>query len=130
MQQVTSKRRGPNQGVIETVDDCGGVFAAIPGKGLTPAWMMGPEGGKREPMFQCPQSAIPGHVWELLALWWSCRNMRTLPKSGAFVDQPMLVRQSFPIFEMLANSQERAQGYQSSAAVTAQTVAAMFGGGR
>lgn len=129
MQPVTTKRMVANQGVIETVDDCGGVFAPIPGKGLAPAWSMGVE-GRREPMFQCPQSAIPAHVWELLALWWSCRNMRTLPKAGAFVDQPMTVRQSFPIFEMLAASQERMQGHQSAAAVTAQTMAAMFGGGK
>lgn len=127
MQLVEQKRQVGKKILVEQ-DSGGGVFVPVPGKGQRPAWSMGPDGGTKEPLFQCPQSAIPGYVWELLALWWSCRAMKTLPRAGAFADQPLVVRQSFPVFEMLAQSQEQHSGQRGTAVTVAQTMAAMFGG--
>lgn len=84
---------------MTTRDRLGAVF--VPLKGQRPAYSYGPEESEtRDLMFTCPKSAIPDLVWELLAVWNSCRLMQTLPAAGGLLDQPVLVQRYFPLFDM------------------------------
>lgn len=126
MQPVTAQRNGPNGQVLKTTDQCGGVFAAIPGKSLRPAYSVGPKDGKagtaRDVMLTCPISAIPDRIWDLLNLWQSCRLMRTLPVAGGFEDQPFWVRYSFPIFEACQRSVDGGGGAEDAAMLAVGTM--------
>jgi hypothetical protein len=81
-------------------------------------------------LYQCPVSAIPSEVWELLHLWHSCRLMGTLPVAGAYMDQPKIVQLVFPVFEALMRGQEQVRQHHGTATAVAGTMAAMFGGGK
>ena len=100
----------------------GGVFAPAPGRAMKPAYGFG-GGAVKTPMFQCPVSAIPDVVWTLLEHWRSCRAMGCLPVAGGWVDQPMLVRLAFPIFEQ----EMRAWEASRSASPDASMLAAVAG---
>lgn len=50
-------------------------------------------------MLQCPVSAIPDEVWQLLALWWQCKLTGMHPMQGGFMEQPAIIRLAFPLFE-------------------------------
>ncbi len=116
--------------VLKKVEPMGGVFAPVVGKGQRPVYTCGPKGDGatvRTPMlmFQCPTSAIPTEVWDLLHVWWGSRQMGLPPVAGGFLDQPVIVQRTFPIFETLMRSVEanRQQGNAQHAAGMA--VAAM-----
>lgn len=133
MQLVTTTKVGKGGKQIKGVDRCGGVFAPIPGKPMRPAYSYGnPKAvGGRDLMFQCPASAIPDEVFDLLILWWRCRTMRTLPMAGGFLDQPGIVQRAFPIFEQEYQGQETKGGGAEEAAALAvgAMVKAMGGSG-
>ncbi len=119
------------------IEPLGGVFAPIPGKVIRPAWTYGPATGAakaRSVMFTCPVSAIPELAFDLLELWFDCRRVRALPVAGGWLDQPLVVRRSFPVFEaeMQAVEQQRAASapQQAAAAAVAGVVAAQRGAKR
>jgi hypothetical protein len=86
--------------VVEDREPLGAVFAPLPGVAMRPAYSFGPPDSKvKTPVFQCPVSAVPPLIWDLLEDWWACRLMGCLPVAGGFVDQPLLVRRAFPFFE-------------------------------
>jgi hypothetical protein len=120
--------------IIEDRDDLGGVFQPITGKGLRPVYSYGNPASKTRPvMFTCPVSAVPAAVWALLELWWHCRLAKTLPLPGGWLDQPVMVRRAFPVFEQEMLGWEQQQQQQGSgAAAVAGAVAAMkaVGGNR
>lgn len=105
----------------------GGVFAPVPGKATRPAYTFGPATGaarSRAVMFQCPVSAIPELAFDLLELWFDCRRMRTLPVAGGWLDQPLVVRRAFPVFESEMQHVER---HNAAAAPQAAAAAAVAG---
>jgi hypothetical protein len=88
------------------------------------------DGPTRSTMFQCPVSAVPPEVWDLLALWWQCRLTRTIPLAGGFLDQPLMVRRAWPIFEAEMQAWEAANGGpQKTAALAVGAVMAALGRG-
>lgn len=110
----------PGGKVRVTIEPLGGVFGPVPGKSLRPAYSWGHDGpgGTRPVIFQCPVSAVPEVVWDLLQLWHECRLMKCLPEVGGWVDQAKLVRRSFPVFEqemVLWEDQNRAPGRTAAA---------------
>jgi hypothetical protein len=121
----------PGGKVAEVVEPLGGIFAAVPGKSMLPAYSYGPGEGAartREVMFQCPVSAIPDVAFDLLQLWHDCRMMGCLPETGGWVDQHLLVRRAFPIFEsemrMIESRKAAAAPQAAAAAAVAGVVAA------
>lgn len=107
----------------------GGVFAPVPGRSLRPAYAYGPPGAAaKDVLFQCPVSAIPDVVWELLDHWRSCRALGCLPVAGGFIDQPLLVRRAFPVFEREMRQWEQSRGGSSDA--LGAVLAALKGGRR
>lgn len=130
MEQATV---GP-KGKAITVDNLGGVFAPIPGQPIRVIYSFGhPEAKAKEPMFTCPVFAIPSVVWELLGLWNECRLLKVLPKAGGLLDQPQIVRRSFPIFASewaKVDQGNQSQGVAATAGLAAASVLkAAFGGG-
>jgi hypothetical protein len=117
---------------VKVKDEGGGVFVPSPEKRiLAPVYAFGhPDAKTKSPVFTCPVSAIPPAAWELLDLWIQCRAMGALPFAGGVLDQPLIVRRSFPVFEGEAKVGERAVQAHTSAAGAAAIVGAMFGGGR
>lgn len=109
----------------------GGVFVAVEGA-RRPVYSAGPpKGAHNLVLFTCPVSGLPPEVWDLLVLWWNCRLMKCLPFAGGFLDQPVTVRDSFPIFEAQFRGVEAVHG-QDGAMQAAQVavlgmVAAMAG---
>lgn len=111
------------------------MFAPVPGKVVRPAWTYGPADAKaRSVLFQCPVSAIPELAFDLLELWFDCRRVKALPVAGGWLDQPLVVRQSFPVFESemaAVESRQRATAPQAAAAAAvAGVVAAQHGPAR
>lgn len=97
---MTLRHRAADGTVTERVDGLGGVFLPIIDKGITtPVWIYGPP-KQEQVMFSCPVSSIPTEVMDLLALWWACRHLHTLPLAGGFLDQPLSVQHAWPYFEM------------------------------
>lgn len=118
---------------VSAIEPLGGVFAPIPGQPIRVVYSYGhPESKTKTPMFQCPVSAIPGEVWELLALWYSCHALGVLPYGGGFLDQPLIVRRAFPIFATewrTVEAQRQASGGGQAAAMAAGlALKAVFGG--
>lgn len=132
--QTVRTRSQTVQGMVTKVDLAGGLFTPVPGKGQRPAYTFGhPNATTRPVMFQCPVSAIPEELWDLLALWWNCRKMRALPCSGGYLDQPLIVRRAFPVFESemtLIEHGRSVDGPQQAAALAVGAVVKMMGGGR
>lgn len=116
---------------VEGWDELGGVFRPVPGQGK-PVYTFGPGPVKQDMVFQCPVSAVPVAVWELLHAWWACRLMKCLPKAGGFLDQPLTVRWAFPIFEAYQQGTESNDRNPEAVAALAvgATLRAMFGGKR
>jgi len=114
------------------VEPLGGVFAPVPGRAQRPAYAYGPKDATTKPvLFQCPVSAIPDVVWELLEHWQQSRVLGCLPVAGGLVDQPLLVRRAFPVFETEMRAIEDARrGPGASAAAMAGALASALGGGR
>lgn len=117
----------------EHIELLGNVFRPVPGQPLTIAYSYGPaEAKSKTPMFTCPVSAIPDEVWDLLQLFHECRLMKLPPVQGGVLDQPLLVRKSFPIFEQemaKVRMSEDAMRAQHAAMATGMTVVtALFGG--
>lgn len=114
------------------VDRGGGVFVADPERGLTaPVYASGPRGVKAlDPIFSCPVGVIRGEFWSLLELWWICRSLGALPRSGGILDQPLAVLRSFPIFEAEHRRIEAMSSAASQASGVASALAAMMGGRR
>lgn len=84
-------------------------------------------------MLQCPVSAIPEQIFDLLVLWRDCRLMHTLPVAGGYDDQDPAVRHAFPIFEGQMRILEMSQGTgpQQAAALAVGSMLKLFtGGGR
>lgn len=110
----------------------GGIFAAVPGKLTRPAYSYGPagKGAVRDVMFQCPVSAIPPVVFELLATWYECRTMGALPFAGGWMDQPKMVRTSFPVFETEMRKVEGRRQEAGQQAVAAAAVAGVVAAGK
>lgn len=107
-----------------TVDELGGIFTPIPGTPIRIAYSVGhPDAKSKDPMFQCPKSAIPVEVFELLGLWNECRLLGVLPRSGGLLDQPQVVRRSFVTFANEYAKVDNAKG-QGLAAATAGLAAA------
>lgn len=115
------------------VDALGGIFTPIPGTPIRIAYSVGhPDSKSKEPMFQCPVSAIPVEVFELLGLWNECRLLGVLPRAGGLLDQPQIVRQSFVTFanEYAKVDTARGQGLAAASAglAAASVLKAAFGG--
>lgn len=115
------------------VDELGGIFTPIPGTPIRIAYSFGhPDAKSKEPMFQCPVSAIPQEVFELLGLWNECRLLGVLPRSGGLLDQPQIVRRSFVTFanEWTKIDNAKGQGNAATAAglAAASVLKAAFGG--
>ena len=113
---------------LDKLDDpMGGVFAPSPNTGVTrPVYSAGPKGGQQNLIvFTCPVSAIPMVVWDLLGLWWHCRLMRCLPHAGGLLDQPLMVRMAFPIFEGEYRVIEAEQGRTNAMVGAEAALAAM-----
>lgn len=122
----------PGGRLVTRIERLGGVFAPVPGKNQRPAWTYGPSGdAARSVLFQCPVSAIPELAFDLLELWFDCRRMKVMPLAGGWLDQPLVVRQSFPVFEaeMAAVESRKAAAapQQAAAAAVAGVVAAQRG---
>lgn len=124
---------GKNGKLLVDVDPAGGLFTPIPGKPLRPVYTYGPKRAEgaapnTNVMLQCPVSAVPDEVWELLALWWQCRLTRMMPLAGGYLDQPLMVRRAFPIFEAEMQAWEAANGGpQKTAALAVGAVMAALG---
>jgi hypothetical protein len=125
--------------VAKRIEPKGGLFAAVPGKGQRHVYTCGPktDGAPTSSdtlfMFQCPVSAIPPEVWDLLHVWWACRQMGLPPVPGGFFDQPMIVRLTFPIFESLMKGVEagqRAGGAHQAAGLAVAAMTKVLMGGR
>lgn len=131
MQPVEIQKRTTGK-PVKVIDRCGGVFAAVPRKAVRPAYGYGPKDATtRDVMFQCPVSAIPQEIWQLLIAWWQCRNLGLPVRAGGADDQPGIVRYAFPFFEAEMRSVESKNGSPERAA--AMAVGAMvkaMGGGR
>jgi hypothetical protein len=121
----------PGGRLHETTEPLGAVFAPVPGRSLKPAYAYGsPSARAKDVLFQCPVSAIPEVVWTLLDHWRSCRLMGCLPVAGGWVDQPLLVRRAFPIFEQEMRGWEASRSGAGSTEAMAALLAAMKGGRR
>lgn len=112
----------------ERVEPLGGVFEPVPGRQASPAWSFGPN---KDPMYQCPVSAIPSTIWPIFTLWSQCQGMKALPKAGGVLDQPMIVRKAFPVFadelERLENTRNASGSSATAANAAAVALAAVFG---
>lgn len=116
---------------VKVLEPCGGVFHPVPGKPARPAYSYGPAEAKtRDVMFQCPVSAIPQEVWQLLIAWWQCRNLGLPVRAGGAEDQPGIVRYAFPFLEHEMRKVEGNKGSPERAAALAvgAMVKAMGGG--
>lgn len=124
---------GKDGKMLHEIDPAGGVFSQIPGKPLRPVFTFGMQKGDRpntNVMLTCPVSAVPKEVWDLLALWYQCRLTRTMPLAGGFLDQPLMVRRGFPIFEAEMQAWEADHGGpQKAAALAVGAVMAAMGRG-
>jgi len=82
-------------------DPCGGVFALLPGQPYSPqtAFVVGPPGGPHDMMVRCPKDAIDPAIGEWLAAWWQARAVGLPLVAGGFVDQPLIARLAFPLWE-------------------------------
>lgn len=110
------------------MEPLGGVFAPVPGKLVRPAYTYGPSNARaRSVLFQCPVSAIPEIAFDMLELWFDCRRMHVLPVAGGWLDQPLVVRRSFPVFETemaTVEAQRQAAAPQAAAAAAVAGVVA------
>lgn len=105
--------------VRERREPLGAVFAPVPGA-TRPVYAFGsPQRAAKDVLFTCPVSAIPDVVWQLLEDWRSCRAMRCLPVAGGWVDQPLLVRRAFPVFEAEMRAWEAARASGAEAQTSA-----------
>ncbi len=138
-QPITIQKIGQGGKVLKWVERQGGVFAPVVGKGQRSVYNCGPSDAPSHPkdqllLYQCPVSAIPVEVWDLLQLWWSCRLTGLPPVAGGFLAQPMIVQLTFPIFEGMQRVVEASQQRGGATAAAGQAVAAMtkvlMGGGR
>lgn len=128
----------PGGKVQKTVDRMGGVFKPVQGAGQRPAYTCGPATKDAGPdqllLYQCPVSAIPSEVFDLLNVWWACRLSGLPPVAGGFLAQPMIVQLTFPLFEALmqgVEAQRTAAGPAQAAGLAAAAMAKMIlGGGR
>ncbi|MGE0225468.1 MAG: hypothetical protein AB7S57_19525 [Acetobacteraceae bacterium] len=107
----------------------------MPGKLVRPVWTYGPTDARaRSVLFQCPVSAIPELAFDLLELWFDCRRVKALPVAGGWLDQPLVIRQAFPVFESemaAVEARQRATAPQAAAAAAvAGVVAAQRGPAR
>lgn len=130
IQVVTTTRRAKNGRVLRETDAWGGLFTPVPGKNQRPAYSYG-AGKAKDVLFQCPVSAIPTETWELLFLWWRCRQLKTLPYAGGLMDQPHVVQAVFPIFEVqyaAANPDTSGQAAEQAAALAVGTMVKLFQG--
>lgn len=105
------------------------MFSSIPGQPIRPAYSYGPAHGNaraRPVMLQCPVSAIPDVVFDLLVLWRDCRYLKVMPTITP------LVRRAFVIFEseMRAIEGERSNPEHAAALAVAATFKAMGGGSK
>jgi hypothetical protein len=124
---VTVRRQGK-----EVVETEGGIFADSPklkaARGGRPPFIyaMGPpEAKQKTPVFTCPRFVVPEWMWGLLDLWWYCRHLGALPFAGGVVDQPVVVRRAFAVWNA---EMERIERSRAAAGRGAELAAAMAGG--
>jgi hypothetical protein len=99
------------------------VFGPDPERGVTvPVYWYG-RGRVKDAVFTCPVSAVDPGVWDLLNLFFESRAMRLPVKPGGLLDQPIVVRRAFPIWESEMTRLERDE--QASTQFTA--MATLFG---
>lgn len=111
-------------------DPSGAVFAPALERGITtPIYSFGGADGSpiKDPVFTCPVSAIPDEVWTLLDLFLTCRAMKALPKAGGVLDQPYVVRRSWPVMEAEVAPMERRMDAAASMGATAALLGAITG---
>ncbi len=112
------------------VEPQGGIFGPVPGKLARPVYTWGPKdsnGVRTTHLYQCPVSAIPAVVFELLDLWFDCRLLRVLPTMTP------LVRSAFAAFELEMQAVESRRGANQASNAAALAVGAMtkiMGGSR
>ena len=130
--QVKDRRTGK----VARIDAMGAVFEPVPGKVMAPAWFFGPrdrEGNhiatEADAMYTCPVSGIPEWVFELLHLWWACRQVGALPEAGGFLDQPLMVQVAFPLWQSM-DRRHFGTGGMDAGVVAMGVLRAMFGGGK
>lgn len=118
--------------VVTDVDPCGNVFVATPAvaRPVAGARVGPPQDSSvvRDLIYQCPQSAIPDAVWDLLAIWWQSRQLKLPVVEGGYVDQPVIVRRAWPIFEHEMVKAERLMTDRASEHAMAAAVAALMQG--
>lgn len=130
---AVSHTRAAHGRTVSDVDPCGGIFAPAPGLARPVAGArVGPPstGVSTDVIFQCPQSAIPDAVWDLLALWWQCRTSGLPPVAGGFLDQPVIVRQAWPVFEAEMRRAERLSDARASEQAMTAALAVLARPGR
>lgn len=72
-------------------------------------------------------SAIPDEVWTLIDLFLTCRSMKALPVAGGVLDQPYIVRRSWPVLEAEIGPAERRMNQQDQVAALAAMLGAVGG---
>lgn len=117
---------------VHRIDLQGGIFTAVQGKRQRPSYSFGPDGDGRQVMFQCPVSAIPFVVWQVLSLWNSCRLLNTLPEGGGLLDQSVEVQRFFPILnaEMASVQGNKGNTAEQAAMLAVGTMMKAMTGGR
>lgn len=123
----------------------GNVFYPAPVKAgqspLSIAYSYGPEPiGKKQtgvspktPIWTCPVYAVPSEVFDLLQLFHECRLFHLPPVQGGLLDQPLMVRRSFPVFEQemlrVEATHDSVRAQHAALATGAAIMGAMFGKG-
>lgn len=113
---------------MEKWDPAGAVFVPALERGVTrPCYAYGHDPKAKDPVFTCPVSAIPDEVWTLLDLFLTCRAMKSLPKAGGVLDQPLIVRRVWPVFEAEMERHERQSSVNGSMVATTAMLTALLG---
>ncbi len=118
--------------IARYIDRGGAVFVPAPARGIVaPVYVYGhPEAKTKDALFSCPISAIPSAIWDVLELWLQSRALRVPVVAGGVLDQPLIVRRAFPIFELEQSARDYQRNANASASGAAAVLAAIGGGGR
>jgi hypothetical protein len=112
---VVSRRRGDNGVEVVKWDPGGAVFAPALERGVRDADLSIRHTARSGSRVHVSGVGDPDEVWELLDLYFTCRAMKAMPKAGGVLDQPLVVRRAFPVFEAEMQVEERAEQHHAEA---------------